>query len=123
MKVFKSEPIKYEAYDLEVVVYIAETFQQILEENNLPRRGHEDMTMKGFMMPWEDKCLIILRRDTPRVGVLHECIHAINDMYARIGAKIDPDNDEVYVREVSTLQDKVLDMHYEYNAKAVVRND
>lgn len=123
MKVFRSEPILFEHFDKVVVIYIANTFKDIMDEYNFPNTGTEDDDILGLMLPANGCINILLTNESSRRVILHECVHAINAIYEQIYATMDVSNDEVYAWQVSWLQDKVLDIHYENKMKSLLRND
>lgn len=123
MKPFKSEPLWYDTYESTVVVYIGETFKSICTEFNLPWELDDDQAVQGYVHVVDGIINIMLRTDSSRKVILHECVHAIDRMYSFMRAQLDPNNDEIYARDISCLQDVVLDMHYEYWAKRSVITD
>lgn len=57
-----------------------------------------------------------------RLTVLHEALHCINFIYTCINAVVDVENDEIYVRNATWLQDAVLTEWEDYYNKLVLKN-
>lgn len=108
MKTFESELIEYLAYEQCIKVLIGDNLRQICLDKNLPWTEDDDKVLEAYTQEFEGVIYIVLTITCPRVTVLHEPLHAINLMYANMKARMDVENDEIYVREASYLQDKVL---------------
>ena len=108
MKTFESELIEYLAYEQCIKVLIGDNLRQICLDKNLPWTEDDDNVLEAYTQEFEGVIYIVLTITCPRVTVLHEPLHAINLMYTNMRARMDVENDEIYVREASYLQDKVL---------------
>lgn len=108
-----SNPICFPAYEQYVKVVIGNTLKDACLENNLPWEENQDEIMDAYCQRIKDCTYIVLRKDNTRKIVLHECVHAINQLYVNMNAAMDVDNDEIYVRDVSFLQDTVLSIFEE----------
>lgn len=113
---YQSEPLVYPTYEQSVRVIIGPTLKEVCKEYDLPWDDGCDTSYDAYCQQVGEYIYVVLREDNSRRIVLHECVHAIDIMYANIEAKIDASNDEIYVRDVSYLQDIVLTM-FENNIK------
>lgn len=102
--VYVSNPIYFPTYEQGIKVVIGDTLKECCLENTLPWEEGEDEKMDAYCQQVGEYIYI----------VLHECIHAVDNMYANISARMDVENDEIYVRDVSHLQDIVLTMFEEH---------
>lgn len=114
MKTFISDPIMYPTYEQGIKVVIGNTLRECCLENNLPWSETDDDELDSYVQQVGGYIYIVLRSDNIIRLVLHECIHAINVMYSNMGATMDVSNDEIYVRDVSHLQDIVLSIFKEH---------
>lgn len=115
--VYVSDQIYFPTYEKGIKVVIGSTLKECCLKNELPWEEGEDDRMDAYCQFLKDNIYIVLRDDVGRKVVLHECIHAIDNMYNYVGAKMDVGNDESYVRDVSYLQDIVLDIFEKYKSK------
>lgn len=108
MKTFESELIEYPAYKQGIKVIIGDNLRQICLDKNLPWAEDDNEVFDAYTQVFEGTIYIVLTLSCSRCVVIHEALHAINQMYAYMKARMDVENDEIYVREASYLQDKVL---------------
>lgn len=108
MKTFESELIEYPAYEQGIKVIIGDNLRQICLDKNLPWAEDDNEVFDAYTQVFEGTIYIVLTPNCSRCVVIHETLHAINQMYAYMKARMDVENDEIYVREASYLQDKVL---------------
>lgn len=98
----------FDVCDRQITVYVCDDIKELCKEEKLPWSGDEH-ELDGFAQYIGDRnIVVVLKYDNTRDVVLHECIHAINILYSTIDEKVDVDNDELYVRYVSWLQNQVL---------------
>lgn len=112
-----SDPIYFPTYEQTIKVVIGNTLKECCIENNFPWEEHVDETTDAYCQKIEECIYIVLRKDNSRKIVLHECVHAINQMYTYMCAYLNVEYDEIYARDISFLQDKVLNIFEEYNKK------
>lgn len=105
-----SEAIQFPTYEQQIKVVIGSTLKENCLAYNLPWNEGEDAEMYAYCQKINDCIYIVLRKDNSRKTILHECVHAINTMYADMHAVMDVENDEIYARDVSFLQDAVLNI-------------
>lgn len=103
-----SNEIKYPTYESTIKVVIGDTLQKCCDEENLPWEENLDIKFDAYVQRVRNIIYIVLRRNNSRQTVLHECVHAINQIYNYIQADVDPGNDEIYARDISHLQEIVL---------------
>lgn len=106
--VYVSNEIKYPVYESIIKIVIGDTLKECCDKENLPWEENLDIKFDAYVQRVRDIIYIVLRRNNSRQIVLHECVHAINQIYNYIQADIDPGNDEVYARDISYLQEVVL---------------
>lgn len=108
MKILESDVIMFHTYEKGVRIVCGPTFFDVCTTLKLPWETDSDAKYFGYVQVLDGIVYIFLKDDSTRLTILHECVHAINSIYSMIGADIDPDNDEIYVRDVSWLQEQVL---------------
>ena len=108
--VYVSNEIKYPVYDSIIKVVIGNTLKECCDKEDLPWDNCIDERYDAYVQRVRDTIYIVLRRNNTRQTVLHECVHAINQIYDYIQANVDPGNDEIYARDISYLQEMVLKM-------------
>lgn len=106
--VYVSNEIKYPVYESIIKVIIGDTLKECCDKEDLPWDSGIDNIYDAYVERVRDIVYIVLRRNNTRQTVLHECVHAINQIYNYIQAKADPSNDEIYARDISYLQELVL---------------
>lgn len=104
-----SDPILFGTYEQAVKVIVCDSLQEACIENRLPWSLDDDATTDAYEQYVKEYVYIVLKKGVTRQTVLHECVHAVDEMYAFMHASVDPKNDEIYARDVSWLQDRVLD--------------
>ena len=108
MKILESDVIMFHTYEKGDKIVCGPTFFDVCTTLKLPWETDSDAKYFGYVQVLDGIVYIFLKDDSTRLTILHECVHAINSIYSMIGADIDPDNDEIYVRDVSWLQEQVL---------------
>ena len=104
----KSEIFDFPVYESQVKLLIGDTLIECCNKENLPWEEDIDSGYDAYVQRIRGIIYIVLRRNNTRQTILHECIHAIDQIYTYITAEIDPKNDEIYARDVSYLQEQVL---------------
>lgn len=110
----KSDPIPFPTYERNVIVVIGKSLTEVNKAFGLPWEETDDFNFAGYSQIFNGDVYIHLLDEGSRLTILHECIHAINLIYTEINAQVDTENDEVYVRDVSWLQDQVLTLIEKY---------
>lgn len=110
----KSDPIPFPTYERNVIVVIGKSLVEVNRTFGLPWEETDDLNFAGYSQVFNGDVYIHLIDDSSRLTILHECIHAVNIIYTEINARVDTENDEVYVRDVSWLQDQVLTLIEKY---------
>lgn len=108
MKTFESELIEYPAYEQCIKVLVGDNLRQICLDKGIPWAENDDKVLDAYVQEFEGIIYVVLTPKCSRCTVLHEPLHALNQMYVNMMARMDVENDEIYVREASYLQDKVL---------------
>lgn len=124
MILFRSQTIEFPYLDYSIVFIIADSIYEAKVELKIEYTeddkhdiGQAVLDKNGIIY-----CIVVDDR-TERLTVLHEAIHCINIMYRMIGAEISLDMDEIYVRQVSWLQDQVLGLWDAYYNNLVISNE
>ena len=110
---FKSPAIDLLWYEYNVVFVICTQILDALKELNLQWDG-EESGWEGATIWTGSTVYCLVNEDSNKRTVLHEAIHAINKIRFTVYSEVDLQKDETYVREVSWLQDKMLDMWEDY---------
>ena len=98
----------YAEFESKIVLNICDNIIDGLKEQGLPW----DTDLKdvdGFVITHDGVVYCLIEKSAPVLVFLHEAIHCIDHLYQNVWAKVDVENDEVYVRQVSTLQKLFLE--------------
>ena len=98
----------YAEFESKVVLNICDNIIDGLKEQGLP--WDEDLKdVDGFVITHNNVVYCLIEKSAPVLVYLHEAIHCIDQLYQIVWADVDVKNDEVYVRQVSTLQKLFLE--------------
>lgn len=114
MILYKSSPIDLVWYECSVTLVICDDVKEGLKGLDLHWSGEEESWEGCTAIGDNGDIYCIVREDVKRLTVLHECIHAINKIRFLVYSEVDLEKDETYVREVSWLQNTILDMWENY---------
>lgn len=108
---FKSQPIEFPTLESEVLVIVTDSLVETAQELNIPNwTTTDDEDMDAYCITVKKTVYIIYKDDVSFRTILHEPIHAINQMYQKVGASVLVENDEIYIRDVCYLQEKVYNL-------------
>jgi len=111
-------------HDCDINIYLVDKVINGLQDLSLPWEDG-DINIDGICLTYKGKMYILVENGSVerRQTLLHECLHAVNQIWNSYEATLDLGNDEIYVREVSYLQEFALKIIDSYDNDQAIKNE
>lgn len=120
---YKGNPILFHPLDYSVVLIITDSIIDAKKELGLSWEIEDANDEGEAVISLSDNIVYCIVTDcVKRLTVLHEALHCINFIYTCINAVVDVENDEIYVRNATWLQDIILAEWEDYYNKLALKS-